>query len=159
MKYHKKLDARGDTIVEVMIVLAILGFAIGLAYATANKSLLATRAAEESSEATVLIQTQAERIRAFGGTYPAQVFSTTDYCITNDTPTFKPSTDAACAAYTSPTSSVPYAISIHCDTCTTGASISSPHDTFTIKATWDDVSGQGPKDGATLLYRYHGENR
>lgn len=60
----KRSRESGDTIVEIMIVLAILGFAISIAYSTATKSLLASRAAQESSQATALVQGQLEGLRA-----------------------------------------------------------------------------------------------
>lgn len=62
------LNNRGDTIVEVMIVLAVLGFALSLGYATANRALLNTRQAQESAEATKLAETQIERLRALAPT-------------------------------------------------------------------------------------------
>ena len=42
-------NQRGDTIIEVLIVLAVLGLAIGITYATANRSILNARQAQESS--------------------------------------------------------------------------------------------------------------
>src|SRR5437868_4001892 len=56
-------DHRGDTIVEVLVVLAVLGLAIGISFATANRSLLATRAAQENSQATSYLQSQVEELR------------------------------------------------------------------------------------------------
>lgn len=56
----------GDTIVEVMIVLAVLGLAIGISYATANRSLLNARQAQENSQATTAAQAQVEQIVSIG---------------------------------------------------------------------------------------------
>jgi prepilin-type N-terminal cleavage/methylation domain-containing protein len=56
----KSLNNRGDTIVEVMVVLAILGLALGISYATANRSLLNARQAEENAQATHYVQSQIE---------------------------------------------------------------------------------------------------
>ena len=63
---HRLLSLRqsGDTIVEVLIVLAVLGLAIGISYSTATKSLLATRQAQENTQATQLLQGQIERLYA-----------------------------------------------------------------------------------------------
>lgn len=49
----KKLNQRGDTIIEVLIVLAILSFAFSVSLATASKSLKQSRSAEEHSRALV----------------------------------------------------------------------------------------------------------
>jgi len=53
----------GDTIVEVLVVLAILGLALSISYATASRSLLSTNGAQENSKATALLQAQAEVLR------------------------------------------------------------------------------------------------
>jgi type II secretory pathway pseudopilin PulG len=59
-----RLNKKGDTIVEVMIVLAVLGFAIGIAYATANRSSTAILAANQSAAASGLLQSQIEKLRS-----------------------------------------------------------------------------------------------
>lgn len=68
---------RGDTIVEVMVVLTILGLALSISYATANRSLLNTRQAQEHAEATALAQAQLEKLR----TYVSKPSSDTDHYI------------------------------------------------------------------------------
>src|SRR4051812_23657601 len=60
----RKLNAAGDTIVEVMVVLAVLGLAISIAYATANRSLLNARQAQKTPRASVLAQSQLEQVYA-----------------------------------------------------------------------------------------------
>ena len=60
------LDPRGDTIVEVMVVLAVLGLSIGISYATAGRSLLNSRQAQENSYATELAQGQVEGLQSLG---------------------------------------------------------------------------------------------
>ena len=54
----------GDTIVEVMIVLAVLGLSMSISYATANHGLIQSRNAEEHSEALGLLDSQVELLRA-----------------------------------------------------------------------------------------------
>lgn len=53
---HK--SCRGDTIVEVLIAIAVAAFAIGTAYAIANKSLQRAITARERNQALNLIQNQ-----------------------------------------------------------------------------------------------------
>jgi type II secretory pathway pseudopilin PulG len=58
------LGNKGDTIVEVLIVLAILSFAITISYSSATRSLEDARQSEENSYATELAQSQIEAIRS-----------------------------------------------------------------------------------------------
>lgn len=63
MKYYKKLNYYGDTIVEVLIALTILSFAMSVSYATANSSIRGLYIARTTSRATALMQKQIEYIR------------------------------------------------------------------------------------------------
>jgi len=64
MRFFKRLGQRGDTIVEVMIVLAVLGSAFSIAMATANQGLAKSRNAEEHSQALGLLSSQLELMRS-----------------------------------------------------------------------------------------------
>ena|SRR5581483_11745898 len=162
----RRLDALGDTIVEVMIVLAILGLAMGIAYATANRSLLNARQAQENSQAAEYVQSQIEGLRYLAAsTDPNKnIFNppgapTGIYCIhdpLNPTPLAISPPDACSFG------SVPYTILIYnCDKVTTApqcdsADIAANSDSFVVQATWNDVSGQGT-DTATMVYRAHAQ--
>ncbi|MEI6755862.1 MAG: type II secretion system protein [bacterium] len=69
---HKKSQA-GDTIVEVLIALTILGLALSIAYATASRSLTAIRLANETSNATAIAKSQVEQIRS-AASLPSSTF-------------------------------------------------------------------------------------
>lgn len=147
--WRRKRGQSGDTIVEVMIVLAVLGMAIGISYATANRSLLNARQAQEASLATEVVQAQVEGLQtlAAGGT----IYTASPFCIidTGSGPAIhviSSSTDAACHLGEDNR----YAVTINWSGSHTG---NNP-DTFTVKASWDDVEGQGT-DTATLIYRIH----
>ena len=73
----------GDTIVEVLIALSILGLALSIAYATANRSITAIRLANETSNATAITKSQIELLR---GTSSTTTY--TNFCLTS-TDTFK----------------------------------------------------------------------
>jgi type II secretory pathway pseudopilin PulG len=149
----KKLTAAGDTIVEVMVVLAILGLAISIAYATANRSLLNARQAQENSRASELAQSQLERIYANASVNdhgsPQYVYQTTPFCI-DDSGNVLLIPPSPCQfdnqQYSIKTTY--YAV----DTGIGPARI--VKDTFVVVVTWDDVLGQGP-DTVTLSYRTH----
>jgi prepilin-type N-terminal cleavage/methylation domain-containing protein len=158
------LGARGDTIVEVMIVLAVLGLTLSISYATANHSLLAARQAQENSEASELLQSQVELLRyiAPGSTPDSGVFTLptpppgASFCIKPGiaTPTPTPptpvlSTDPSYAATcTDQGQEKLYNITIQ--------NISTPTalDTFLFEVKWDDVQGQGI-DTVTITARIH----
>lgn len=56
--------SRGDTIVEVMIALSILSFALTTAYSTVNRSMQSARNSQEHSEALQYLNSQVELARA-----------------------------------------------------------------------------------------------
>lgn len=55
---------RGDTIIEVLVVLTILASAFAISYATANKSLITSRESQEHSEALQYLSEQLELLRS-----------------------------------------------------------------------------------------------
>jgi prepilin-type N-terminal cleavage/methylation domain-containing protein len=67
-------DQRGDTIVEVLIAMAVMSLVLGGAYVTTNRSLLAARDAQEHSQALKLAQTQVEEIKAIAASNPDSLF-------------------------------------------------------------------------------------
>ncbi len=154
----------GDTIIEVMIVLAVLGLAIGISYATANRSLLNARQAQENSVAAGLVETQVENLRLLAGnSTPANTdpnknifLPTVPYCVIapqdplNTTPIHTNQVDCD-----SPP--IPYRVLVYnCNVPSMGgpcAGVSGP-DSFAVRATWPDVLGQGT-DSVTTDYRIH----
>jgi prepilin-type N-terminal cleavage/methylation domain-containing protein len=151
----------GDTIVEVMIVLAVLGLAISISYATANRSLLNARQAQENSIATELAQSQMEAIQAVG--------------CSSDNPTCNSPTDPSDPTYqlfnqpaggfcmdtsasppeplTLPNSACTvdglYNIVVTYDKATVDGSMAIVG--FNVVISWNDVLGQG-KDTVTMDY-------
>lgn len=96
LTHVSKLRQRGDTIVEVLIVLAVLGLAMSISYATATRSLLQAREAQENGVATVLLQSQIERLRTLKVS-DTTIFTASQpsFCI-NDSNVKVLSTDPAC---------------------------------------------------------------
>ncbi|HEX5743864.1 MAG TPA: prepilin-type N-terminal cleavage/methylation domain-containing protein [Candidatus Saccharimonadales bacterium] len=135
------LDNRGDTIIEVMIVLAVLGMALGISYATANRSLSDARQAQENSQATALLQAQAESLRSMAGnpsSSPDNIYRAGSFCVGDD------------GHVTTSNCSLGEASRYKVDITWGGAAT----DTFVIKASWEDVSGD-ITDTNTLIYRVH----
>jgi prepilin-type N-terminal cleavage/methylation domain-containing protein len=145
----------GDTIVEVIVVLAVLGLAVSTAYATANRSLLATRQAEENSQATEILQSQFETLRSYAAntTGPMNIYqSGAGFCVAEDgsivtSALLSPDKTANPSLYASGCyQNNLFYIAVFYDAST--------QDTFTAKATWDDVTGSG-QDTVTLVDRLH----
>ncbi|MDB5170701.1 MAG: hypothetical protein JWO35_395 [Candidatus Saccharibacteria bacterium] len=167
-------DQRGDTIVEVMIVLAVLGTAISISYATANKSLMATRAAQENSQATALLQSQVELLRSMAPTSTADkpadqnIFDLSRpnrFCVILTTHTPPAPATLAVATATPGVAGDPCKNGIYDiviayyqngfpDALPDGGTPDTSKDTFILKATWDNVAGEG-KDSSTMTYRVH----
>jgi Tfp pilus assembly protein PilV len=144
---------RGDTIVEVLICIALVSLILTGAYATTRKSTLGIRDAQEHSEALKLAQSQLEQVRQNAGTATQDVFNQavgTDFCMVNGVVT---TTAAPCKqdATGTPTTVEPaYKITIKRATCAVGTNCS----TFTIQATW---TGINTKTTAfeQVIYRLH----
>lgn len=162
MLIRKKLTAAGDTIVEVIIVLAVLGLALGISYATANRSLIGVRQAQENSQATALLQAQVEKLRALACTTGIGNCSNASganiyqpggikFCVTGTSGNYLviQSSNAAYAADCQNQDSL-YDIAI----------VYVPNSnvpqggSFTLTATWPDIAGQGT-DTVTLSYRLY----
>jgi len=59
----KNYNSRGDTIVEVLIALGILSFAMAVSYSVTNSSIASLNAARTSSRASSELQRQIEIVR------------------------------------------------------------------------------------------------
>ena len=157
MKRFKEIKERGDTIVEVLIAIAVVSLILGGAYVTTNRSLIATRAAEERGNALKLAESQVEQLKGFAKTNPDAIFGAATpmpFCISGSTSSVvtangNPSlNNAECklSAGGTPTSTQPiYSLSI-----TRG----SDGNTFTILNQWADASGR-ISDSLRLIYRVY----
>ena len=159
LKSFKKLNQTGDTIVEVMIVLAVLSLAIGISYATANRSLLNARQAQENTEASELVRTQVELLRSNIGDVvngPKLKNNVHDNCISDvgkvidfslkpDQCTLLPlnyvKTITACKA----------SLNARCKNGTNDLTLD---DNFIVTVSWPDVIGD-ETDTVTTIYRVH----
>lgn len=151
----RRLNHAGDTIVEVLVVLAVLGLAIGISFATANRSLLATRAAQENSQATGYLQAQIEELRYLAPSASGQnIFLQNEFFCINTTSNTVVTGFSGGFSQTALTN-----FSNYPNTCVRSfyhiaIAYSTTGDTFTLTAYWNDVQGQG-QDTATLSYRVH----
>jgi prepilin-type N-terminal cleavage/methylation domain-containing protein len=154
----------GDTIVEVMVVLAVLGLAISISYTTANRSLLNARQAQENAQATERLQSQIESLRTLAANNPTNPDGTPNtgyifitipfqqpFCV-------KPgNTDVGLTSTAAPQAYCHYDNLYDVSITYTANPANAPGvtgGTFNLIATWPDVAGQG-NDTVTMTYRYY----
>lgn len=151
----KSLVSRGDTIVEVMVVLAVLGLALSISYATASRSLKNTRQAQENSEASSLAQSQIEALRSMAspGNVGGDIFQVGPYCINTSVVPYAVVLPLPVPPSTPCSANPRYAVKIDY--------VASPllvapakGGKFTVTITWPDVTGQG-NDTVTSVYRLY----
>ena len=64
-KFKEFASQRGDTIVEVLLAMAVVGLVLGVAYGITNRSVAIGRSAQERSEALKLAETQLELLKEY----------------------------------------------------------------------------------------------
>ena len=146
-----KFLQRGDTIVEVLIAIAVISLILGGAYVTTNKSLMATRGAQERGNALKLAESQLEELKSVIATQPDAVFggaAPLQFCVYNNVVTSTlqvlASTDPKCKVDTAgnPTTNEP----------SFNVSIARAINDFTIQSNWADVTGH-VTDHLQIKYR------
>jgi len=128
-----RLRQEGDTIVEVLIAIAIVSLILTAAYVISNKNTLAIQDNQERIQAQHLVEGQIESLRAQGS-----LANSTD-CFTSDGSEV---TSSNCTAFTQPGSGATYTVSV------TGP-VSS---VYTVKATWAALASKGTAS-VTMYYR------
>lgn len=141
---------RGDTIVEVLIAIAVISMILGGAFIMTNRSLQGTRDAQERVNATKLVEGQIEQIKNLAATNDVLLFGAgvpASYCI-NSVGAVVASTDAACSVGPdgTPTTNEPRF----------GLAITRAGNTFTIRSTWTNVRGD-TQNNVEMKYRVYGQ--
>jgi type II secretory pathway pseudopilin PulG len=77
-----RLTSRGDTIIEVLLSIAIVSAALGGAYVSSNRSLANARQSQERSEALVVGQQQLEALKVLTSDSSSGVYTPpNNFCI------------------------------------------------------------------------------
>lgn len=143
----KSFSERGDTIVEVLIAIAVISLILGGAYVTTNRSLQATRAAQERSTALKLAESQVERIKGLAASNPDLVFNgPTPFCISAATDQPVAASDDACRVNEAGVATD--------DEPVFHITIDRLVNDFTVTETWFNVSGRNT-DSLQLRYRLY----
>lgn len=136
MGHRKNRGQRGDTIVEVLIAIAVISLVLVGAYASVNHNALTMQDSQEHGQALKLLQSQLEFLRNNGGISGGSCFSSaglpTGSCNFN-------------SAGTAPTGNqTPYTMNI------TGPDGTK---TYTVKVTWPSVLASSGTGQITMFYR------
>ncbi len=128
-----KLGSRGDTIVEVLIAVAIVGVVLTGAYASARRSLNGVRASQERAEALKIAEGQLEMLKYYAATAPTPTYPAPSFCLYVSGLTVTTVTSADVTHCKNQNPGARYNIAIAKDTPTT--------DVFTIAITWPQING------------------
>jgi type II secretory pathway pseudopilin PulG len=148
--FVQQSDQRGDTVVEVLIAIAVISSVLVGAFIVTNRSTRTVRDSEEHSQALQLLQSQVEQLRAYAQSTTYGTMSTTpNFCFKQDGS--GPIGVASGTTYgCSPTSpnGAQYGFVI---TLPTVAPAPNETGTFTLKVQWDSVLGN--KGNESLVYK------
>jgi len=137
-------NARGDTIIEVLIALSILGFALTTSYSTVNRSMQSARNSQEHSEALQYLNSQVELARA-AASDPA-LFGPGSFCM-DATAKRVALSNAACTTGTEGF----YKLTVR---YAQAPSFGVDQDIFTFTVQWPGVGQLGPQQ-EQLSYKIH----
>ncbi len=153
----KMLNQAGDTIVEVLIAIAVISLVLGSSYAITRRSSVAIRVAQEHSEALKIAESQLEQLKSLSGntagnndvftrTAPATPTPGSGFCMYIDSGTSKIVTLSDTADECTITNGIDYHIT------TSRTNPVSNTFTFTVKVYWDSLSRTGQQDNVSLNY-------
>lgn len=139
---------RGDTIVEVLVAIAVITSVLGGAFIMTNRSLQGTRTSQERVNAVKLAESQVELIKNAVATDSTVIFGPSvpaSYCLTT-AGSVVDSTNAACKVdgSGSATDTEPaYKLAV-----------TRSGNTFTVTNTWENIRGGG-KNTVQMVYRVY----
>lgn len=159
----RRRPQRGDTIIEVLICVGVIGAVLAGAFVVTNRSQLAVRDAQEHAEASKLLEGQLELLRSNAKFQKGTVFhptTTGDFCMDLEA---KPVANGggnagACKVdnggqpWSEDTNSIPYFILIKNRDNASGTD--NAGQLFQIQVKWDSVTGKGEAQ-ETMYYRLY----
>ena len=150
MKKFKFSSERGDTIVEVLISIAIISLILGGAFATTSRSLRATRDTQERSDGLKLVESQIEQLKGVAVANPTAIFGSDpgSFCVSSGSVVASSSTACAVNAAGSHVSGSTPEYRLVITRVMTGQMTE-----FTIVNTWDGITGKQAK--VQMKYRLY----
>jgi prepilin-type N-terminal cleavage/methylation domain-containing protein len=128
---------RGDTIVEVLIAMAIISLVLTAAYVTSNRNTILIQSSQEREQAQRLVEGQIEMLRYKGG------IATSGNCFVGT------SESGTCNNFSASNSGATYMLKI-----VGPVGVSNPTGTYTVSATWTSIGAKTSDDSnVTMFYR------
>lgn len=78
---HSKINSTGDTIVEVLIAIAVVSLVLAGAFTSTRRSANSTRTSQESGEALKLAESQVEQIKSAIDNNTPDVLGAGNFCL------------------------------------------------------------------------------
>lgn len=147
-----RLSERGDTIVEVLLAIGILGAVLSGAYVVVNRNATLNRVSQERLEAVELAESQFEKLKIIA-TNNTAAFGWTGFCI-DQNDNYAPASDVRCRvdATGAPTTGTPqYRINISRVAYVSLNGNPQAATRYRASLTWDNFSGDSVD---TLDYYY-----
>lgn len=135
----RRLGNAGDTIVEVLLAIAVVSAVLGGAFVSADRSLNTSRQSQERGEALKLVEGQMEQLKAMSLQSPGNIFGASSFCFKEDR-TY--STTTPC---TNSLLGVTYRLTVTRDPST---------NVFTVTANWDKVGG-GSEEQLKMVHKMY----
>ncbi len=148
---------KGDTIVEVLIAIAVVSLVLGGAYSIANRSLASVRQAQEHAEALKIAESQVEKLKTANDTGTAGVLTQTGtFCMIDNynPPVDRLRTSAATYGNGQPRTECTTTNGIKYFTSITNTPNGAVH-TYLVMVYWPNIHGNG-YDQVTLDYNLDG---
>ncbi len=140
---------RGDTIIEVLLAMSVIGVVLGSAFGIANRSVATGRDAQERSEALKIAETQLELLKVYYPLEPSIAVRSSAFCIDESKPGGQITANASsssCQDKNPSGGSGFYSVSIE-----PPANDSAP---YAVSVTWPRINTSSNEPGnVTLLYR------
>jgi prepilin-type N-terminal cleavage/methylation domain-containing protein len=130
-------DQRGDTIIEVLIAIAIVSLVLTSAYVITSKNTLAIQNSQERSQAQHLVEAQIEALRAKGS------LDNSSDCFVGNVEHQPTESGSPCDSIKATGSGATYKLAVTYD-ASSGV--------YTVSATWGSLGGSSDTDSNVTMY-------
>lgn len=140
---------KGDTIIEVLIAIAIVSLTLGSAYAVASRTMRNAQQAQEHTEALKLLEGQLERLKSMSGNTTSPIYTSSPVFCISSSGAFTPIGGSSLPAASYPSA------------CNFGnvvgryqlGIVRGSDNVFTAKAHWSGPTGN--REEVSLIYRVY----